>query len=56
MSKKQRKKEMTSASAAPQQVVNETPAGSLGFDDMLTELEAIVMEAEVRLAQEDALA
>lgn len=56
MSKKPRKTEMTSARPAPQLAVNETPKGSLGFDDMLTELEAIVMEAEVRLAQEEALA
>lgn len=56
MSKKQRKKEMISTRPAPQLAVNDTPGGSLGFEDMLTELEAIVREAEVRLAQEEALA
>ncbi len=32
------------------------PLARFGFEEMLTELEAIVAEAEVRLAEEEALA
>lgn len=35
-------------------VVMETPDTQLSYDEMLTELEAIVSEAGVRLAQEEA--
>jgi hypothetical protein len=59
VSKKQQKKAgVKTAAAKPEKSVITEAATSLafGFDEMLGELEAIVVEAEVRLEQEARLA
>ena len=55
MSKKKNRKKASPTPAAPTQP--ET-AGvvSFGYDEMLSELEAIVVEAEIRLRDEESLA
>lgn len=56
MSKKSAAKRNEKKAVAPAAVavVLETAACELSFDEMLTELEAIVSEAGVRLAEEEA--
>ncbi len=53
MSKKSVKKESAPESVASQQPAFEKTASAFGYDEMLTELEAIVADAQVRLAEED---
>lgn len=53
MSKKSVKKERAPESVASQQPAFEKTVPAFGYDEMLTELEAIVADAQVRLAEED---
>jgi hypothetical protein len=53
VSKKSVKKERAPESVASQQPAFEKTASAFGYDEMLTELEAIVADAQVRLAEED---
>ena len=48
MSKKSSKKRQTKVEPKPQETV------TFGYEEMLTELEAIVAAAEIRLEEEDA--
>ncbi|EJJ4226047.1 hypothetical protein NI420_003509 [Salmonella enterica] len=54
MSKKSVKKRQSAVKPAVQEAVS-APV-PLGYEEMLTELEAIVADAEVRLAEEEAAA
>lgn len=55
--KKQQKKAVQTAASVPEAtLVEHTAPLAFGFDEMLGELEAIVAEAEVRLAQDASLA
>lgn len=56
MSKKHPKKTAQPKTVAAQKTADVTATATFGFEEMLGELEAIVAEAEVRLAQEAALA
>lgn len=53
MNKKNVRKERAPESVVLQQPVFEKKAPAFGYDEMLTELEAIVADAQVRLAEED---
>ncbi|HDJ2740804.1 hypothetical protein [Salmonella bongori] len=54
MSKKSAKKRQSAVKPAVQETMGSTV--HLGYEDMLTELEAIVADAEIRLAEEEAAA
>ncbi|MBF6066595.1 hypothetical protein IE984_06105 [Klebsiella pneumoniae] len=54
MSKKKNRKGVTNAVSPVQPQV--ARAASFGYDEMLSELEAIVAEAEIRLRDEESLA
>ncbi|EDH0693659.1 hypothetical protein GCS34_07110 [Salmonella enterica] len=54
MSKKSAKKRQPGVKPAVQEAMSATVP--LGYEEMLTELEAIVADAEVRLAEEEAAA
>ncbi|EMO3531543.1 TPA: hypothetical protein MDQ29_000864 [Klebsiella pneumoniae] len=53
MSKKKNRKKASPTPLAP---VQPQVAASFGYDEMLSELEAIVAEAEIRLRDEESLA
>lgn len=51
VSKKSAKKHQSVTQPAAQEAAN--APGKFGYEEMLTELEAIVADAEIRLAEED---
>lgn len=53
MSKKKVQKERAPESVASQQPAFEKTAPAFGYDEMLTELEAIVADAQIRLTEEN---
>lgn len=56
MSKKQQQKAAKQTRISAPQPAAEAPVTAFGYEEMLSELEAIVAEAEVRLATEAELA
>ncbi|MGY6027739.1 hypothetical protein [Phytobacter sp. AG2a] len=53
MSKKTMQKNKATENVVALPSATEKPAPAFGYDEMLTELEAIVADAEVRIAEDD---